>query len=537
MDSVQTRERDNTPDFTTEALFSLPPGCIPDAVTSDGHVVAFWGQPDGRIRFVWDGIAGEPFDEVPDMRDKLPAIFCSEDGAHLAYAGVRGEKSFVGRDGTEEPTGEGFSRSVPPVFSPDGRHLAYGAYRDGEFRLIVDGEVPGELPIAPIGAVFSPDGERLAFVEVRGTDEASAEHRIVLDGTPGRWFRGMRNAQGAMQFSPDSRRFAYYRIDGEGHAQWIVDGVPQRLTNDVRPIGLAQLRGIGVLEPPLIVCFSPDSRRFVYFADVLEKGVAIVEDDVPGPLFKAVGWPVFSPDSRHLAYVGQRYSKQLTLIVDGTPGPDWPGSATGTPVFSADGRHTALTVHREAGNILRKRHHYALAVDGRILTDVEGDDVSFAPGFSPDGTRVAWWIGHGEVSHVMVNDTRHADEAIGLGEPAFTSAGRLVYAAVLVPQGSVTILIDGRPGPLADVIEDRHTTIASFDDPRTGKSTPSFSISPDGVHVIWAGLFGDEVRLVFDDHVGPSFDHVISSAFGADGRATWWAQRGEVIHRVTAWPN
>ena len=109
------------------------------------------------MRFLWDDVAGEPFDSVPDMRDKLPAIFSSEDGTHLAFAGERGDNMFIGRDGTEEPSGEGFSRSVPPVFSPDGRHLAYGAYSEGEFRLIVDGEITGELPIAPIAAVFSPN--------------------------------------------------------------------------------------------------------------------------------------------------------------------------------------------------------------------------------------------------------------------------------------------------------------------------------------------------------------------------------------------
>lgn len=216
MDTSFTNASAENRDFTTEALFTLPPDCTPDAVTSDGHLVTSWAQPDGRMRFVWDDIAGEPFDGVLDMRDKLSAIFTSENGAHLAYAGQRGDNTFIGRDAAEGPSGEGFSRSVPPVFSPDGRHLAYGAYTEGEFRLIVDGAFAGELPIA---AVFSPDGERLAFVEVREVANGAAEQRIVIDKTPGHWFRGMRNARGAMQFSPDSRRFAYYRIDEEGHSQ------------------------------------------------------------------------------------------------------------------------------------------------------------------------------------------------------------------------------------------------------------------------------------------------------------------------------
>ena len=68
---------------------------------------------------------------------------------------------------------------------------------------------------------------------------------------------------------------------------------------------------------------------------------------------------------------------------------------------------------------------------------MEAEDASLAPVFNPDGARVAWWVQQGDVAQVMVNDTPHAEDAIGWGEPVFTSAGHLVYAAV-VEQGSVT---------------------------------------------------------------------------------------------------
>ena len=98
----------------------------------------------------------------------------------------------------------------------------------------------------------------------------------------------------------------------------------------------------------------------------------------------------------------------------------------------------------------------------------------------------------------------------------------------------MTILVDGRPGPLADVIADRQSTTALFGDPRTGHRTSPFEISPDGEHVIWAGYFGDECRPVFDDRTGPSFDRVLNWKFDAGGTATWWAQRGDAIYRVTS---
>jgi roadblock/LC7 domain-containing protein len=332
---------------TIERVCSLPPGCAAEAVTADGHIIAFCPTEDGRLTFLWDGVAGAPFDGLFDLRDKSPAVFSSDDGAHIAYAGMRGEDSFVGRDGREDPPFAGFSRSVPPTFGGGGRHLAYGAQTaGGDYRLVVDGEPVGSQPLAPTAAVFSADGEHLAYMEMRG-EGRDTECRIVLDGRPGDWFAGTRNAQGAMQFSPDGRHFAYYAIDGNGHARWSVDGVAQRLFNETTTLSLTRLRGIGALEPPLPARFSPDGQRFAYFADVVEKGVAMVENDVPGPLFKGVGVPVFSQDSRHLAYVAQTFDKKVGVVLDGALTAEWSATGAGEPVFSSDSRRVAVMLERE----------------------------------------------------------------------------------------------------------------------------------------------------------------------------------------------
>ena len=391
------------------------------------------------------------------------------------------------------------------------------------------------MPLAPFQAVFSPSGDRLAFAEMRQAADNEHECRIVVDGAAGPWFRGMRNAEGAMQFSPDSRRFAFHRVDGKGHAQWIVDDRPQRLTNEVRSIGLAQVRGIGVIERPLMACFSPDSRRFAYFADVQEKGVAVLEDDVAGPLFKAVGMPVFSPDSRRLAYVAETYSKTCCLVVDGAPGPEWKCSWVGTPVFSPDSRHIAVTFLGEEGGFLRKRHVAGCVVDGRILAVVDGDDVR-QPMFSLDGDRVAWLIGNGDVNKVIVDGSAHAGEEVAYSAPLFSPAGHLAYAVMVKPDRRVTVMIGGRLGPFADDLRGPRSIMATFEFPRTGQPNIPFVVSPDGEHVAWAGVFGEEMRPVLDERVGPPFDLVLDWAFDEDGRAVWWAQRADSVYRVTAQP-
>jgi len=531
-------------DFAVESVCTLPPGRPVEAVTSDGHVVSFWPRPEGRLRFAWDGHAAmQTFDGLVDRRDKSPLIVPSADGAHLAYVGIRDGQQFVGRDAGEDPPFESISHSVPPTFSPDGRHLAYGGGTHEEFRLILDGQRASEQPIAPIQAVFSPDGSRLAYVELRPVDDRNHEVRVILDGTPGPWLAGMRNETGVLQFSPDGRRFAYREHDRDLKVRWVVDGAPQQWAAD--PITLRQAfkrvsARVAAIEEPVLAAFSPDSRRFAYFADVPEKGVAIVEDDVPGPLFKAVGMPVFSPDSAHLAYVAETFAKQWIVVVDGAPGPAFPASSAGIPVFSIDGRHVAVTFGREAGNILRKRTFYGVVVDGRVEAEFEAGDVSLLPAFSPDGAQVAWWVRRGEVSDVMINGSMHSDLAIALSDPVYTPSGHLVYEAILVPDGPVqrdavaTVLVDGRPGPTASLVMNRQSTVALFGRPPTRWATLSFAVSPDGDHVAWAGLFGDESRPVIDDRVGPAFDRVLDWAFDGSGIATWWAQRSDVVYKVTA---
>ena len=105
------------PEFVAEAVFSMPSGVISDAFTANGHGIAFQELADGRMRLFWDGRAGEPFRGFMELRDKSSAIFTSDDGAHIAYAGGRDGIVFVGRDDLEYPAFEAFSRSVPPVFS------------------------------------------------------------------------------------------------------------------------------------------------------------------------------------------------------------------------------------------------------------------------------------------------------------------------------------------------------------------------------------------------------------------------------------
>jgi hypothetical protein len=517
--------------ISVEPVCTLPPDAAGSKVTEDGHVITFCQQEDGKVRFCWDGVCGEPFDSIRKLRDESFAIFASQDGNHIAYVGVRGDSVFVGRDGREDPAFESVSQSTPPVFGGGGAHLAYSAKpAGGGYRLILDGSPVGEGDVAPIAAVFSPDGGRVAFVEMRDGGDSNSDFRIVLDGQPGEWFRGMRNAIGAMQFSPDGHRFAYYTTDGKGQARWFVDGVAQRVINDVRPYSFAHLRGIGVVDPPLRARFSPDSSRFAYFADVVEKGVAIIEDDVAGPIFQAVHPPVFSPDSRHLAYGALTVSKTAALVLDGSTLGDWPAPAPGPAVFSPNGDRVAMCLEREDGRLFRKRRWYSVAIDDRRSPEVEGDDASMYPTFSPDGLRAAWWLQQGDRVRLVVDGTIADVPWSVVSEVRFDPAGGLVYAAKV--GASDTLVRGDQPGPLTDGIVVFRTLKEEFGrDPFGFPAVTPFRISASG-RVAWAGVLDGRAHPILDDEVGPAFDNIIGCTVDAGAAATWWALRDNVVYRI-----
>ena len=492
--------------------------------TSDGHVAAFWAPPDGGLRFIWDDRVGPSFDGLVVMSDGR-RLFWSEDDRHIAYIGVRGSTQFVGRDGDEGPAFELVSRSVPPTFSRDGSRLVYGAQVEGTYRLIVDGAV-GDDELAPVAAAFSADGRHLAYVAF---DKGA--HRVIVDGATVRANVKLRNSVGTLQFSPDGQRFAFHEI-GRGEGRWVVDGVDGLWVNDAPPLDLSMLRGVGKLRPPLPARFSPDSSKFAYWADVKEKGVAVIVDGVAGPLLHKAGAPVYSPDSRHLAYVGELFSGRLGMVRDGAIEREWPRTTDrgGDPVFSADSRRLAYVLEREEGGFLRKRRVFAIIVDTDSVFEYSAVDASRWPVFSPDSRHLAWWTQDAVHGVVYVDGDARIRGSEIVSEPILSASGRVVGAIKL--DAGWTVQVDDLPGPPSGGMRE-HTPGSTGGGP-VDPSKPNFSVSASGDQVAWAGLFDGGVRPVVDDQLGPLYDEVFSTTFDSYSAATWLARRGDQTIRVTA---
>jgi hypothetical protein len=179
---------------------------------------------DAGDRVVVDGRAFGPYTHVYE-----DALAVSLAGARAAWPVEEDGSWRVVVDGEPGPLVAETSVQARPVFSPDGRHLAYGASRLRARRgrspilLYVDGgEQDRLLAAAPIQ--YASDG-RLCYVE-----QAERAQRVVVDGEPGPWVTSVVEFEDPMgwatpetrpmtpvTFAPDSASFAYASM-GRGAA-------------------------------------------------------------------------------------------------------------------------------------------------------------------------------------------------------------------------------------------------------------------------------------------------------------------------------
>jgi Tol biopolymer transport system component len=173
------------------------------------------------------------------------------------------------------------------------------AGRDGRFFILLDDrEVKADFP-SVADPLFSPDGKRLAFRGIRDTMELFGElppiHKsdgrqcMVVDGEPGEDNQSIWKPH----FSPDSRRLIYSMKQKE---RWILVFGTEKFGKEFDHVG----------EPAV----SPDGSRFAFVAEI-EDGSIVVSGDQRSERFDDIyGAPVFSPDGKKVAF-GARKGREL----------------------------------------------------------------------------------------------------------------------------------------------------------------------------------------------------------------------------------
>jgi TolB protein len=209
-----------------------------------------------------------------------------------------------------------------PVWSSDGRQIAFTRHRGGKIGLVVmaaDGSEEktistGKLP--QYDACWSPDGLRLAFTHVpqSGTQGNLDVYLCKADGSEPELFAGDRGKLSHEEYpawSPDGKRIAFSSTF-EGNQELFVAEVGSndrtRLTND----------------PALDAhpAWSPDGRK-IAFATNRWGDFEIAVMDADGThltrLTESRGlddYPVFSPDGRRIAFTSNRDGNFEIYVMD-----------------------------------------------------------------------------------------------------------------------------------------------------------------------------------------------------------------------------
>lgn len=241
-----------------------------------------------------------------------------------------------------------------PVWSPDGRRVAFRSHRDGDEEVYVmgsDGSRERNLtrnPGTDYSPAWSPDGKRIAFASDR---EDPSGNDIYVVGADGHAARRVVMREGIDEYptwSPDGERIAFACTGGRVLEQGVGDFEVCVVELDSGRV--AQLTDApGLSDAP---AWSPDGRRIAFESD-------------------RRGWPSL-PDYRPPAYEKDRYGDKDVWVMDadGTRERNVTRNAREDdrgPAWSPDGRRL---VYDRYGDL------YVQAVDGgraRRLTDVGTD--------------------------------------------------------------------------------------------------------------------------------------------------------------------
>jgi len=270
------------------------------AFSGDSRHVAYVATIDGKDLPVVDGREGAFRGEIwGGTRGGGGTLRLNHDGTHLAFVARKGNAPAFGVviDGTaDRPNVD--PNDGAPVFSRDGKRLAYIAQDGGQRFVVLDGKPGTKYDTVYKGTLtFSLDGKRLAYVVGK-----EGQRTVVLDGVEGTPHADILVA--TLRFSPDGNKLAYAAQIESG--KWAV------IVNGQAGAGFDYIGGFTG------VTWSPDSKRVAYGA-LLNKQWAAIVDDTGFP-YDAIASMVFSPDSRRAAFHAQTDGKWISVVngPDGT---------------------------------------------------------------------------------------------------------------------------------------------------------------------------------------------------------------------------
>lgn len=248
----------------------------------------------------------------------------SPDGKRIAFVGYRGDDTqiyIVNADGgSPRPLTAGPGRAASPAWSPDGGQIVFTATRNGVSQIAVmrpDGSQRRDLAPSPRdqrAPAWSPDGHLIAFLfrTERGY------FGLYVIGADGRNLRQVPTPSPGIE--PEVKEFTWLP---DGRLAYVNRSGPAQDGLTVTAVSGAGRRYLGGGSSP---AWAPDGRRLAFVASHSGAAQIYVQSSPEEKAVRVTAHgltsvrPVWSPDSRQIAFLSLERGTVALMVVDADGG-------------------------------------------------------------------------------------------------------------------------------------------------------------------------------------------------------------------------